>query len=178
VIYAYAREDQDWWEERLGRPIEPGGFGENLTLMGVDVTNASVGERWRVGTAVLEVSSPRVPCWKLGARMEDPAFPRAFAAAGRSGAYLRVIEEGDIGMTDSISVVARPQHRVSVGTVSHIYHRDHARAHLLVNLPALAGYWHTWVARQLRSQTHGKGIASAAGAVHEARKEDFLPEAL
>jgi MOSC domain-containing protein YiiM len=89
AIYAYAREDLDWWERELGREFEEGNFGENLTVSGVDVTGAVIGERWEVGSAVLEVAQPRIPCWKLGARMDDPSFPVHFAAAGRPGAYLR-----------------------------------------------------------------------------------------
>src|SRR5437588_6632540 len=65
AVYAYAREDLDWWSEQLGRPLDAGTFGENLTTEGLDVTAARVGERWRVGTALLEVTQPRLPCYKL-----------------------------------------------------------------------------------------------------------------
>ena len=75
AVYAYAREDTAWWERELGRELEHGNFGENLTVSGVDVTGAVVGELWEVGSAVLEVAQPRIPCWKLGARMEDASFP-------------------------------------------------------------------------------------------------------
>ena len=68
AAYAYAREDATWWERELGRPLNPGAFGENLTLAGVDVTGARIGERWRIGSAEFQVSGPRVPCSKL-----DPA---------------------------------------------------------------------------------------------------------
>jgi len=83
AIYAYAREDYDWWGEELGDPLADGTFGENLTLAAVDVTAAVVGDRWQVGSALLEVTGPRTPCWKLGARMENVEFPVHFAAAGR-----------------------------------------------------------------------------------------------
>jgi MOSC domain-containing protein YiiM len=92
AVYAYAHEDTVWWERELGRELEHGNFGENLTVSGVDVTGAVVGERWEIGTAVLEVAQPRIPCWKLGARMDDASFPVHFAAAGRPGSYLRVVE--------------------------------------------------------------------------------------
>jgi MOSC domain-containing protein YiiM len=69
AVYAYAREDYDWWEQELGRGLADATFGENLTLAGVAVTDAIVGERWRIGSALLEVTGPRTPCWKLGARM-------------------------------------------------------------------------------------------------------------
>ena len=103
AVYAYAREDTVWWERELGRELEHGNFGENLTVSGVDVTGAVVGERWEIGTVVLEVAQPRIPCWKLGARMEDASFPVHFAAAGRPGAYLRIVEEGEIGAGDECS---------------------------------------------------------------------------
>jgi MOSC domain-containing protein YiiM len=86
AVYAYAREDTLWWQRELGRELEHGVFGENLTVSGVDVTGAVVGEQWEIGSVVLEVAQPRIPCWKLGARMDDPAFPVHFAAAGRPGA--------------------------------------------------------------------------------------------
>ena len=102
AVYAYAWEDTLWWQRELGRDLEPGNFGENLTLGGVDLPDAVVGERWRVGSALLEVSEPRFPCFKLGLRMGDPRFVKRFAAARRTGAYLRIIEEGDVGAGDPI----------------------------------------------------------------------------
>src|SRR5215212_1063879 len=68
AVYAYAAEDYEWWAMQLGRPLETGEFGENLTTVGLDVSGALVGERWSLGTTVLEVSEPRVPCWRLGVR--------------------------------------------------------------------------------------------------------------
>src|SRR4051794_38845710 len=72
AVYAYAREDTAFWEDELGRELGPGAFGENLTTGGVDVTNALIGERWAIGTTVLEVCQPRFPCFKLGIRFDDP----------------------------------------------------------------------------------------------------------
>ena len=112
AVYAYAREDYDWWEEELGRALAAATFGENLTLAGIDLTCAVVGERWRVGSALLEVTGPRTPCWKLGARMESVEFPVYFAAAGRPGAYLRVLEEGELGAGDELQVLHQPGHRL------------------------------------------------------------------
>ena len=83
--------------QELGREMPPGTFGENLTVEGLDLTGALVGERWRVGTAVLEVSLPRIPCFKLAHKMEDPKFIKRFAQARRPGCYLRIIEEGELG---------------------------------------------------------------------------------
>jgi MOSC domain-containing protein YiiM len=91
AVYAYAVEDLGWWARQVGRPLEYGGLGENLTAEGIDVNGALVGERWAIGTTVLEVSEPRVPCWRLGVRMNDKLFPRRFTEALRPGAYLRIL---------------------------------------------------------------------------------------
>ena len=88
-----------------GWPSNPDLFGENLTIDGLDVSHAQIGERWQVGSAVLEVSQPRIPCYKLGIRLGDPAFPRRFAAAERPGAYLRIVTEGVIAPGDAVSIV-------------------------------------------------------------------------
>lgn len=74
AIYAYAVEDARWLEQEVDRPFAHGEFGENLTTEGIEVNHAVVGERWESGTTVLEVSEPRIPCWRLGVRMNDPIF--------------------------------------------------------------------------------------------------------
>ena len=76
VVYAYAVEDARWWQEQIGRSLGYGEFGENLTTEGIELNDALVGERWQIGTTVLEVSEPRIPCWRLGVRMNDKMFPR------------------------------------------------------------------------------------------------------
>jgi MOSC domain-containing protein YiiM len=101
AVYAYAVEDTEWWEAQLGA----GAFGENLTVHGIPVSEAVIGERWLGGSAVREVAQPRLPCFKLGLRMGDPRFLKRVAAADRPGAYLRVVSEGDIGAGDQIDVI-------------------------------------------------------------------------
>jgi MOSC domain-containing protein YiiM len=85
AVYAYAREDTVWWERELGRELENGNFGENLTVSGVDVTGAVVGERWEIGTVVLEVAQPRIPCWKLGRANGGRLVPRPLRGRGPAG---------------------------------------------------------------------------------------------
>lgn len=104
AVYAYAREDYEWWERELGQPLAPGTFGENLTTEGIDVSDARVGERWRIGSLVLEVTKPRLPCWKLGERMGDQRFVARFGDAARFGAYLRIVTEGDVAAGDGVQV--------------------------------------------------------------------------
>jgi MOSC domain-containing protein YiiM len=106
AVYSYAIEDYEWWSEQLGRELEPGTFGENLTVSGIDLSEVGIGSRWRVGTAVLDITQPRFPCFKLGIRMGDAAFVKQFERAARFGAYFRIVEEGDVGAGDEIEVVA------------------------------------------------------------------------
>ena len=148
TVYSYAREDYDWWEEELQRTLEPGAFGENLTLEGLDASHAEVGERWRVGSALLEVSGPRLPCWKLGVKMGDPKFVKRFGAALRLGAYLRVLEEGEVAAGDAAAVFDRPGHGVTVELVGRAMLGENELAPRLLAAPALAGQARSWAERQ------------------------------
>ena len=144
AVYAYASEDTAWWSAQLGRPLGAGVFGENLTTAGVDLSEALIGEQWAIGSAVCEIAQPRVPCYKLGLRFDDRLMPRRFAAAGRPGAYLRVLTEGDVGPADRVRVVHRPKHGVSVGFVATAYHHDHHLAARLLDVPELPESWTRW----------------------------------
>jgi len=148
AVYSYAIEDIRWWEGELGRALELSAFGENLTTSGIDVSGALIGERWKVGTALLEVSEPRAPCWKLGVRMEDAAFPRKFTKAGRPGAYLRIVREGVLAAGDAIHIIDRPGHGVRVKDVFRIYTRERKNARLLLEVPELSEDWKEWARRE------------------------------
>ncbi|MFF3442607.1 MOSC domain-containing protein [Streptosporangium sp. NPDC002721] len=115
AVLAHAREDLDEWESELGRPLANGLFGENLTTLGVDVNGALIGERWRIGPdVVLEVSCARLPCATFEGRLERDGWIKQFTRAARPGAYLRVIEPGEIRAADPIVIVHRPAHDVTV----------------------------------------------------------------
>ena len=157
AVYAYALEDLGWWAGELGRPLHPGVFGENLTVTGTAVTDAVIGERWRIGTVELEVCGPRVPCYKLGIRMGDDGYPRRFAAAGRPGAYLRILVGGSVGAGDEVVVAHRPDHGVTVGAVAHAFHRDHARAPEILAAPELAEFWQNWTQKLLDRELRRSG---------------------
>jgi MOSC domain-containing protein YiiM len=144
AVYAYAAEDLAWWTHQLGRDVPPGSFGENLTTHGIELSRAEIGERWAVGSAVLEVSQPRTPCYKLGIRMGDRHFPARFARAGRPGAYLRIIEPGEIEAGDEIRVVGRPGHGVTIGVVERAYHADRTLVPRLLGVPQLPEFWVGW----------------------------------
>ncbi len=115
AVYAYAAEDREMWAERLGRPLPPGSFGENLSLSGVALTEARIGERWRIGTVLLEVNYVRIPCNTFQTWLQEAGWVKQFATEGRPGAYLRVLEEGELRAGDDVEVVETRDHDVTVG---------------------------------------------------------------
>ena len=109
AVYAFAREELDSWAERLGRPLRNGMFGENLTTTGLEVSEAVIGEQWRIGdTVVLQVTGPRMPCGRFRAHMGERGWLKTFTATARSGAYLSVVTPGAIAAGDDITVVTGP----------------------------------------------------------------------
>lgn len=116
AVYAYAREDLDWWENELGVTLSSGSFGENLTTSGIDLTAALIGERWRVGDElVLQVTDPRIPCRTFALWLQRKGWVKTFTARGAPGTYLAVVRPGEVRKGDPITVVARPEHDVTVG---------------------------------------------------------------
>ncbi|WP_103530458.1 MOSC domain-containing protein [Streptomyces sp. SM11] len=115
AVYAFAREELDAWERELGgRKLANGVFGENFTTLGLDVSGARIGERWRVGAGlVLEVTSGRVPCRTFAHHLGETGWVRRFTWQGATGAYLRVIEPGAVRAGDPIEIVHRPDHEVT-----------------------------------------------------------------
>ena len=147
AVYSYAREEIDWWEAELGRDLPNGVFGENLTVCGLDLGGALIGELWRIGSVVLEVSEPRFPCWKLGARFGDPKMVKRFAAARRPGAYLRIVTEGRLAAGDPIEVVSRPAHDLTIAAFAHAYLVDRSQLPRLL-IPEVSRDWRDWVAER------------------------------
>jgi MOSC domain-containing protein YiiM len=115
AVYAFAREDYDWWEAELGRQLRNGWFGENLTTTGVDVCGALIGERWRVGPdLVVQATYARIPCATFQAHMGEPQWVKRFTRRAHPGTYLRVIEPGEVGAGDEVTVIHRPDHDVTI----------------------------------------------------------------
>jgi MOSC domain-containing protein YiiM len=136
AVYAYAREDLDWWEARLGRELRNGMFGENITTTGLDVTNAVIGETWRFGRVVVQVTSPRVPCLTFRNWVEETGWIKVFRQAGRPGAYLRVVQPGALRAGDPIELVSRPDDSVTVADVLEaLYLRDVAVLRRMLAVP-------------------------------------------
>lgn len=146
AIYAYAAEDLAFWGQYLGRELEPGAMGENLTTTGIDPNEAIIGERWAIGSTILQVSEPRSPCYRLGLRHDDPTLPRAFVAAQRPGTYLRIVQEGDIGAGDRIEVIEKPDHAVTVRLAFQAWLIDRSLIPRLQEAPELPESWRTWIA--------------------------------
>jgi MOSC domain-containing protein YiiM len=148
AVYAYAREDSDWWAAELHREISDGMFGENLTTVGLDVSGAVIGERWQVGTVVLEVCQPRLPCSKLGLRFGDLKMVKRFGEASRPGAYLRIVTEGELQNGDEVTVLSRPEHGITVANVADAVLVDDSLMAHVATAPELAQD----LAEQLRAQ--------------------------
>jgi len=140
AVYAYAEEDYLFWQQAEGVVVTPGLFGENLTVRGLDLRDAVVAERWRVGSAVLEVAQPRLPCYKLGIRMGDDEFPERFQEAGRMGAYLRIVAEGEVAPRDAIEVISRPDHGVTLRSMIEALGNPE-RLRGLLRAPGLPAQW-------------------------------------
>jgi MOSC domain-containing protein YiiM len=104
AVYIYSMDDYAWWSEQLGMLLEPGTFGENLTLSSLPEP-LHVGDRFEIGKVILEVTAPRIPCSTLAARMNDTAFVKKFSKANRPGVYARVIQEGRVQAGDAVTYV-------------------------------------------------------------------------
>jgi MOSC domain-containing protein YiiM len=143
AVYAFAEEDYEFWSRELGEVVPPATFGENLTTRGIDVNEALVGERWRVGTALLEVVDVRIPCnvfksWMGVAGFDTVAWVRRFTAHARPGPYLRVLEQGVLQAGDPIVVEHRPDHAISVTTMFRAFTTERSLLPLFVGLPHVA----------------------------------------
>jgi len=154
AVYAYAREDLDWWVERLGRELRNGVFGENITTAGLDVTGALIGETWQLGTAVVQVTSPRIPCVTFQSWLGEDHWVKRFARAGRPGAYLRVLTEGEIAAGDEARVLDRPAGRVTVAESMLAFYGDQEIMRRLLEVEG----------RGLKWDEIGRHVLSRAGA--------------
>lgn len=137
ALYAFAREDLDRWEQALGRSLSDGQFGENLTTSGLDVNDARIGEQWRIGSVLIEVCSVRIPCRVFAAFLRERGWVRRFTEDARPGPYLRVLETGDVAAGDTVEVVHRPDHDVTVSVVFRALTSEERLLPGLLDVPAL-----------------------------------------
>jgi len=145
AVYGYPWEHYAYWSAELGRDdFTPGQFGENLTTEGLLESEVCVGDRLYVGSVVLEVSQPRMPCFKLGIRMKLPGFPKVFLKSGLVGFYFRVLEPGQFSAGNSIRLEASAHARTSVSEISHVRFFDSQnkeKINQIIANPALAAVW-------------------------------------
>lgn len=156
AMYAYPQEHYSYWAKELGvARLESSQFGENLTVSGMTEVSVVLGDRYRLGNVIATVSQPRLPCFKLGIRMHDDAFPNRFLMSGRLGFYLRVEQEGVLQAGDGIELLQRPAHNISIFRLWQIVfgpERNAANAQLALDLlPLLDAGW----LRRLRQVTAG-----------------------
>ncbi|REK53826.1 MAG: MOSC domain-containing protein [Geobacillus sp.] len=152
AICAYPSEHFAEWEKRYHRPFSPGAFGENLTLKGLTEAQACIGDIFSVGTAVIPLSQPRQPCFKLAKRHGLPDLPLAVQQTGRTGFYFRVLQEGIIQQGDKLTLVERSQTQLSIQYVNHIYYvekTDGEAMQKIIAEPALSESWRKAFAARL-----------------------------
>jgi MOSC domain-containing protein YiiM len=149
AIYVYAREDLDWWTEQLARELPNGIFGENLTTSGISVTTALIGETWQVGTAVVQVTSPRIPCETFKSWLDEPHWVKRFADARRTGAYVRVLSAGSVQAGDELTVLSRPDQAVTVAESVQAYFGDREIMSRLLTVEGRGSIWDEIAADQL-----------------------------
>ncbi len=153
AVYGYPSEHYGYFREWLGADALPwGAFGENLTTEGLLETEVCIGDRFRIGSAVLEVSQPRIPCSNLALRHARADLPRYFLASGRSGFYFRVVQEGELAAGDAIARVASDPRGLSVAEVQSL-ERGNGEPALIrraAEHPALAAVWREDLRKRLR----------------------------
>lgn len=147
AVYAYAREDADWWETIIGKPIANGQFGENLTTLGIDVNQSTIGQRWRIGSTLLEVSEPRIPCRVFAGFWDRPTLIKDFTEAGRPGAYLRIIQEGKLQVGDKIEVVETPTHGVTISDLFAAKSGNRSQISRIKQVSQLSESYKDWLSR-------------------------------
>lgn len=151
AVYAYAREDVVWWEERIGADIDNGKFGENLTTHGIDCTNAVIGERWSIGTCVLEVSEPRIPCRVFEGFWSRPGLIKEFTIAARPGAYLRIVQEGQLGAGDEISIIHKPLHGITIADLFAAKAGERSKMAAIAQTPEVSDRFREWAKQILET---------------------------
>lgn len=149
AVYSYAVEDLHWWEAEVGRKLAFGSFGENLTTSGMDVTGAVIGEQWQIGSTILEVSQPRIPCRVFAGFWKRPTLIKDFTAAGKPGAYLRVLTGGSVSADDKVEIVRRPRHSFTIGEAFRAKTGERDLIPRILEVPDLPASWHDWAYRVL-----------------------------
>jgi MOSC domain-containing protein YiiM len=156
AVYVYPFEHYDYWKQKLGRQDLPyGQFGENFTVAEMREDQVHIGDIFRLGSAMVQITQPRVPCYKLALRMNLPQFPKLFMTSGRTGFYLRVLHEGEVGASDAIERIETAPDKMTVQEVFHLAFRDHDDREALtraLRLRSLSPGWHSMFAERLAAR--------------------------
>ena len=163
AIYIYPWENIQYWKKELRREdLGPGSFGENLTVEGLSEKEVAIGDEFAIGTARFVVTQPRLPCFKLALALETPSITKTFVESGRTGFYLRVLQEGALQAGDPIyPLPSREPERVTVAEFVELYRAKRAtrdQIHRLLSLGALPQDWKDWLTG--RSPIKAEGEAS------------------
>jgi MOSC domain-containing protein YiiM len=144
AVYAYASEDAQWWEKEIKEVIPAGRFGENLTTEGIDVNAALVGEKWKIGSVILEVSQPRIPCRVFAGFWNRATLIKEFTQAGRPGTYLRIIQEGSAQAGDAIEVIYKPEHSIRISDLFAAKSGERSKINEIKVVPQLSTEFKEW----------------------------------
>ena len=172
AVFVYQIESYGHWQEQLKRTdFVHGQFGENFTVEGLSDDEVCIGDRFQIGSAVFEVTQPRVTCYRVGIRMNEPRMPALLTASGRPGFYFRVLQEGAVGAGDDIVKVGEAEERMTVAEINALlYLPDHARDRLdrALRIEALSHGWRSSFEALLRSHAAGNAGLAPAAAGHPA----------
>lgn len=152
AICAYSSDHFPYWEQRLGFSFAAGAFGENFTLTDWTESDWCIGDQVRVGTALLQVTQPRQPCYKLGARHETPELTAWVTETGYTGFYLRVLEEGEASAGDAVVMAERDLAGITIAEANRVMHHDKSDAEgiqRLLAVPALSDSWRETLSERL-----------------------------
>jgi len=176
AVFVYQIDSYHYWQEQLERPDlgDPksfGQFGENFTIEGLPDDAVCIGDRYRIGSALFEVTQPRVTCYRVGIRMNEPQMAALLTSSGRPGFYFRVLEEGDVGAGDEIVKVGEAKERMTVAEINALLYfpnHPHELLERALRIEALSKGWHGSFEALLRSSTGGNAGLMPAAAAHPA----------
>ena len=172
AVFVYQIESYRYWQEQLGRAeFVHGQFGENFTIEGLPDDEVCIGDRFQIGSAQFEVTQPRVTCYRVGIRMNEPRMPALLTSSGRPGFYLRVLREGEVGSGDEIVRVGEAKDRMTVAEINALLYlpdHDHTQLERALQIEALSPGWRSSFEAMLRSQRSGNAGLAPEAAAHPA----------
>ena len=170
AVFVYQIDSYRYWQQQLQRTdFVHGQFGENFTVDGLADHEVCIGDRYQIGSALFEVTQPRVTCYRVGIRMNEPRMPALLTSSGRPGFYFRVLQEGEVGAGDAIVKVGEAKERMTVAEINALlYHPDHSRERLehALQIEALSPGWRSSFGALLNARTSGNAGLMPEAAAH------------